>query len=59
MTRIVVLISEDETPQSVRVIVGDAIPEQAQAMCLAATRYFQVLAGEAETKDERSLREPA
>ena len=47
MTLILVLTTEPENPAAVGITHSDVAPEQAQAMCLAASRHFAELAIEA------------
>jgi len=48
LTLILVLTSETDNPAAVGITHSDIAPEQAQAMCLAASRHFAELAIEAE-----------
>ena len=48
MTLILVLTTEPENPAAVGITHSGIAPDQAQAMCLAASRHFAELAIEAE-----------
>ena len=48
LTQILVLTSEDTEPTAVSITHSGIAPDQAQAMCQAASRHFAELAIEAE-----------